>query len=86
MDMCVGALFEHETSAAVRPWCCRRSKKSRRYVSEVISTVKVEFQLKEITGQMQGMCRIGVVGFMYSTRHVPMTSFPPEGIQLDVPS
>lgn len=41
-------------------------------------TVKIEFQLKGITGQMQRRKSwIGMVYFIYSTQSVPMTSFPP---------
>lgn len=40
MDICVEALFEHETSGGVRPWWRRRSKTTRRYINEVISNSK----------------------------------------------
>lgn len=79
MDICVGALFEHETSGGVRVHGGVGVQRQPGCISMKSSlTIKTELQLKGITGQTQRRKSwIGMVCFIYSTRSVPMTSFPP---------
>lgn len=78
-DICVGALFEHETSGGVRVHGGVGVQRQPGCISMKSSLIiKTELQLKGITGQTQRRKSwIGMVCFIYSTRSVPMTSFPP---------
>lgn len=68
MDICVGALFEHETSGEHVYGGVGVQRQPGGISMKSSLTVKIEFQLKGITGQMQRRKSwIGMVYFIYFT-------------------